>query len=585
MKIFLFFLLIVSNVSFSIDINNIDRSKAVWTDFKVQLNHQVALMVGFSRIDNYLCLFRDTDYKNNSNLKDPDNSSTIGYKAILDEVKCGTGKQNSPWVVKSEQATSSSNLAIEIFNPKETRDTRAKIIVQEEATSSNPYGKIQLDYLFTTKPDADPLYVGYFNSMLGFGRARGMQLSDMSSHEFFKPHEDLYSTTVQFETAVLVDSVIIDPSYYMLGQGQEFYGSLITHIPNVGGIGEVHAYYWDSLFPIPNPNGSSYGNFPDGTPTMIKEVRFTYDNDFVLYIETNTIDMSNWRPNGGMRCLKRDESWNYVPSWFGYGIYDSNGDRLVGNNLGITVDYSGPIQTSSETFNGQITINSGSSITVGWACKKVKDGTHYNNNDICPNTSEGQTSVNQFINGENYENFPLFDIPDGQVLIDSSGNEYYVRHLRPRIVFAEYELSNCDSLDLPTSGVYPRTPDHTYFPYPELTMPNSGAILVNKLANKPLEDSYANGKFHNKDTDSDSDGVLDLLDAYPEDPTKSDNEGLYSTLNHFQPITDGPLPKKFCKLLFNIPGKQPKEYSTDWLNANECSSEQPAVAPIPDPSD
>ena len=74
--------------------------------------------------------------------------------------------------------------------------------------------------------------------------------------------------------------------------------------------------------------------------------------------------MSNWRPNGGMRCLKRDESWNYVPSWFGYGIYDSNGDRLVGNNLGITVDYSGPIQTSSETFNGQITINSGSSINI-----------------------------------------------------------------------------------------------------------------------------------------------------------------------------------------------------------------------------
>ena len=69
MKILLFFFLIVSNVSFSIDINNIDRSKAVWTDFKVQLNHQVALMVGFSRIDNYLCLFRDTDYKNNSNLK------------------------------------------------------------------------------------------------------------------------------------------------------------------------------------------------------------------------------------------------------------------------------------------------------------------------------------------------------------------------------------------------------------------------------------------------------------------------------------------------------------------------------------
>ncbi len=580
MKIFLFFLLIVSYVSFSIDINNIDRSKAVWTDFKVQLNHQVALMVGFSRIDNYLCLFRDTDYKNNSNLKDPDNSSTIGYKAILDEVKCGTGKQNSPWVIKSEQSDSRNSLAIEMFNPKENKDTRARITVYDEVSTSNPYGKIHLDYLYTTKPHADPLYVGYFSSA-------ERRPYEMSLHSFLAPHSDNYSSAVQFETAVLVDSVIIDPSYYMLGQGQEFYGSLITHIPNVGGIGKVHAYYWDSLFPIPNPNGLSYGNFPDGTPTMIKEVSFTYDNDFVKYREKNTIDMSNWRKNG-VRCLKRDESWNYVPSWFGYGIYDSNGDRLVGNNLGITVDYSGPIQTSSETFNGQITINSGSSITVGWACKKVKDGTHLNNNDICPNTSEGQTSVNQFINGESYENFPLFDIPDGQVLIDSSGNEYYVRHLRPRIVYAEYESSNCDSLELPNStpGTYPRTPDHTYFPYPELTMPNSGAILVNKLANKPLEDSYADGKFYNKETDSDNDGVLDLLDAYPEDPNKSDNEGLYSTLNHFQPITDGPLPKKLCKLLFNIPGEQPKEFTSAYLELNDCGpGDQPAVAPIPDPSD
>ena len=136
MKILLFFFLIVSNVSFSIDINNIDRSKAVWTDFKVQLNHQVALMVGFSRIDNYLCLFRDTDYKNNSNLKDPDNSSTIGYKAILDEVM--ERKTEFTLGGEIEQATSSSNLAIEIFNPKETRDTRAKIIVQEETSSANP---------------------------------------------------------------------------------------------------------------------------------------------------------------------------------------------------------------------------------------------------------------------------------------------------------------------------------------------------------------------------------------------------------------------------------------------------------------
>ena len=109
------------------------------------------------------------------------------------------------------------------------------------------------------------------------------------------------------------------------------------------------------------------------------------------------------------------------------------------------------------------------------------------------------------------------------------------------------------------------------------------AVKATKKATK--DDSSDSDSSSSSDSDSDSDGVLDLLDAYPEDPNKSDNEGLYSTLNHFQPITDGPLPKKFCQLLFNIPGEQPKEFSTEWLDANECSVEQPAVAPIPDPSD
>ena len=574
MRVLLFLILLMSNFSFAIDINQIDKSKAVWTDFSVQLNHQVALMVAFSRVNNYLCVLRDTDYKNNSNLKDPSTSEGIGYKAIVDDVKCGTAKQNSPWVVKSDQVNNADKLVVDIFNPSETTDTRARIEVREEASASNPYGKIKLNWQAVTKPDADPLYLGYFDStdIEKFAANSHNYISSYADESFGPPGAGFswISNAVQFKTAVLVDSVLINPSQYSVGQSYEFYGSLITHVPNVGGIGVVNANYWDANFA--DPGGVGFGNFPDGKPYYAKRVRFAYNNEFVHYHEEQSVNAASWIPDTSilgkdksfLRCLKRNESWTYVPSWFGYGVYDSNGDRLTGTNLNISVNYSGPIQTNSGTFSGPIKIDSGSSITVGYACKKVKDGTHYNSNDVCPGTV-GQVHLSQTINGEEYENFPLLDIPDGTVLTDNLGNKYYVRQLRPRIVYAEYDSSNCASLDLPdlvgsttVIGIgklyhHPDTPDHTDFPYPTLEMPNSGAILVNKLSSKSSQDSYASGAFFNKNEDTDGDGVSNLLDAFPSNSSKTANEGLYSSSNNFQPLTDGPLPKRLDKTFFVIP--------------------------------
>ena len=82
-----------------------------------------------------------------------------------------------------EQATSSSNLVIEMFNPKETRDTRAKIIVQEETSSANPYGKIQLDYLLQQNL-MQILYTLAILIQCWVWESQGMQLSDMSSMNF-----------------------------------------------------------------------------------------------------------------------------------------------------------------------------------------------------------------------------------------------------------------------------------------------------------------------------------------------------------------------------------------------------------------
>ena len=550
MKQVFFLILLFTNPSFSYNLNQIDKSKAVWTDFKVQLNHQVSLMAGFSRINSYLCIFRNTDYLFNSNLQDPETSSPIGYKAILDDVNCGTAKQTSPWVVKSGQNSNNAPLIIEIFNPSETTDSRAKIEVHEETSAANPYGKILLDYFVTTKPHADPLYIAKFDS--SNAQSWPLQQSTLFPSNLFdtlRGNTPWISSAIRFDTAILVDSTLIDTSLSTIGQNREFYGSMITHVPNIGGVGVVHTRIFAN------------GSYPDGVPSLAKRTRFAYDNNYVRYDEQFTNDMVNWLRNqvpgmqfNSYRCLKRNESWKYVPSWFGYGIYDSNGDRLIGNNLNISVNFIGTIETSSEAFNGSVIINSGSSITVGWACKKVKDGSHFNNNDLCPGTVEGQVHAPQTINGEEYENFPLLDIPEGTVLVDNNGNEYYIRVLRPRIVYAEYGYSDCNHLEFQNYSSMP-VPDHTFFDYPTLTMPNSGAVLVNKLSNEPSKDLFSDvpGAFYSKSADSDNDGVPNLIDAFPINANKSANEGLYSTNNHFQPITDGPLPKYLDRAFVPLP--------------------------------
>ena len=201
----------------------------------------------------------------------------------------------------------------------------------------------------------------------------------------------------------------------------------------------------------------------------------------------------------------------------------------------MVLNYSGPIQTSGETFNGTVQINSGTNIGIPLVCKKVKDGTHYNANDICSQTGNVMTPVT--IDGEVYENFPMFDIPDGTVLTDGS-NEYYVRQLRPRIVYAEASLSQCANM---TIGSAKETSDHTFFNYPVLKLPRVGAVLVNKLSNDPTKDRAFNGNKWIASNDDDSDGVLNSLDMFPVDSSKNKDvdfdgveDSLDATLSEFQ---------------------------------------------------
>tara|TARA_Y200000002_G_scaffold310677_1_gene267499 strand:- start:180 stop:500 length:321 start_codon:yes stop_codon:yes gene_type:complete len=65
------------------------------------------------------------------------------------------------------------------------------------------------------------------------------------------------------------------------------------------------------------------------------------------------------------------------------------------------------------------------------------------------------------------------------------------------------------------------TPDHTFFNYPTVVSPRTGAVLVNKLNATTDLFSQSQGSYYSKDGDIDSDGIPNFLDAFPSDPLKS----------------------------------------------------------------
>ena len=68
------------------------------------------------------------------------------------------------------------------------------------------------------------------------------------------------------------------------------------------------------------------------------------------------------------------------------------------------------------------------------------------------------------------------------------------------------------------------TPDHKKFVYLEGEIPPSGAILNNQYANNVIFDPIYGGVVYVANEDFDNDGVLNFLDAFPEDPAKSKDD-------------------------------------------------------------
>ena len=94
------------------DISGIGEERPLKLIGKLFYVHQYHLDLAFGRVNDYLCLFRNTEYQKFSNLEDG-----VGYEAILDNNACQNGEVNLPWLVVSKQATTSDNLVIELSMP------------------------------------------------------------------------------------------------------------------------------------------------------------------------------------------------------------------------------------------------------------------------------------------------------------------------------------------------------------------------------------------------------------------------------------------------------------------------------------
>ena len=500
------------------DISGIGEERPLKLIGKLFFVHQYHLDLAFGRVNNYLCLFRNTEYQKFSNLEDG-----VGYEAILDNNACQNGEVNLPWLVVSKQATTSDNLVIELSMPNNFADARLKLTLEEETSLANPYGVLTLDYNYLSMGGA-PLYNATYESSV------------------------LDSNQVQFQATVFLDNGILTGT--ALGQTLLFFGTKILHNQNSDGYGTVTELvfapnadnFYANVVPQFFPAGYTK-NYPDGNPANITTTNFAYNNNVVKY-ETITgytgqknqiynADTTALEPSspGTELCVSRTGSWDYVPSTR-YGVFNSSGDRITFSTADITqvqtasYNYANPEGNTLWNANPKIKIFSSSWVGTALQCKKLADGTSFGDG-LCPGTNindPNPTAQIFRINGHDYQNFPLFDVPEGTVLtIDNpgvDGNEYYVRQLGVAKVYPAKPQgdADCDSLTIQASLT---TPDHTFFNYPVVATPRTGAVLVNKLnATKDLF-SQSLGNYYSKDGDADSDGVPNYLDAFPTDPLKS----------------------------------------------------------------
>ena len=456
---------------------------------------------------------------------------------------------------------------------------KAKSLVDESAKAGADYVKLQ-----TYKPETITVKGKDSRFRIKSGLWKGYNLHDLYSKamtpwEWHKPLFDyaekigikLFSSPFD-ETAVQFLEQEIDPELYKIASFELNHYPLLQEIgktrkPVIASIGvssyeviekginclrgagcpEIILLHCVSEYPA-KPEDFYLREMP-----LIKEkyqTHYGYSGTKVQIYNDDTDSLETPLANEEL-CVSRTGSWEYVPP-IRYGVFDSNGNRISFNAF---IDPNDPNQVVQSTLQqapltAQYNFDTTNTLwlndptikifNAGWLgsalqCKKIEDGTHFGNG-LCPGTTMADipnpTVRIVRIDGEDYQNFPLFDIPEGTVLTvdggDQDGEEYYVRHLGVNKVYPAKPQgdADCDSLTIQPSE---DTPDHTFFNYPTIDVPRVGAVLVNGLENNPTKDIAFSGQKWIATNDDDGDGYFNSIDMFPIDPLRnkdSDFDGI-----------------------------------------------------------
>ena len=481
----------------SIDISTIPKTKEVWTDHTATLYHDFNLMEAFRPINQGLCRANNSDYENWINLNtladpiskempssyDSSNSSedifNLGYKSNINDRNCGVNEDNYFHVIKARQTSDDSSLTINSFKERDSlSDSRWQLEISEDVSESNPYGILKFDF-----------------NIYGLLRDNGLYLNHAESRY------DESGQNVIVDSITHVDASLIFPNYTP-GTVSETYRARINHAVGGSGYGTIIGMTqggFDAQVTVAVPHGS----FPDGIPDNITTTNFAHNDNYLLFNSSTTSFpgspyVQSQTSETGESCIDRKNFWSYVPN-FGYGVYDSNGDRLSDTEI-------------TATYNGISIGLSGTNINMEYTCKNMSDGSNATSTDCLDGGGEGNM----------YQPTPITNIPDGTVVSDENGNQYYIRVLKPRKVYAYNDLTQCDGLTIQDAI---DTPDHKTFVYlNENNIPPSGAILFNQYESGDTIDVQYLGKVYVANEDDDGDTVLNFLDAFPEDASKSTDD-------------------------------------------------------------